>query len=155
ALKIVSTIIGHKSDIGGVKLNLVNDAQLTSAYSELDALANSLGRDKCGIAVQSMAAKGVELIVGIIRDPGLGAAVVVGSGGIFVGIMDDAVVGIAPFTHADALAMLTSLKASALMKGARGGAAADLDAAARLLAKLGDRASAMPASVQPMDLNPV
>ncbi len=156
ALKVVSPQAVHKSEVGGVELGLGSPAEVKAAFERIrhGLAARRPGARFDGVAVQTMAAPGIELIVGTTRDDRFGALVMVGLGGTLVEIFKDTALRIAPVTAAGARAMLGELRAVALLKGARGNAPADHDAIAELIAKISEFAAAH-AEVREMDLNPV
>jgi acetate---CoA ligase (ADP-forming) len=156
ALKVVSPQVVHKSEVGGVELGLGSPAEVKAAFERIrhGLAARRPGALFDGVAVQAMAAPGIELIVGMTRDDRFGALVMVGLGGTLVEIFKDTALRIAPITAAGARAMLSELRGVALLKGARGNAPADLDAIADLIAKISEFAAAH-AEVREMDLNPV
>jgi acyl-CoA synthetase (NDP forming) len=156
ALKVISPQAVHKSEVGGVELGLDSPAEVRAAFERIrQSLAvKRPGARFDGVAVQAMAASGIELIVGVTRDDRFGALVIAGLGGTLVEIFKDTALRIAPITSAGARAMLAELRGVALLKGARGNAPADLDAIAGLIAKISEFAAAH-AEVREMDLNPV
>jgi acyl-CoA synthetase (NDP forming) len=156
ALKVLSPQAVHKSEVGGVELGLGSPAEVNAAFERIrqGLAAKRPGARFDGVAVQAMAAPGLELIVGVTRDDRFGALVIVGLGGVLVEVFKDTALRIAPITPAGARAMLGELRGAALLHGARGGAPADLDAIAGLVAKISEFA-AEHAEVREMDFNPV
>ena len=156
ALKVLSPQAVHKSEVGGVELGLGSPAEVRAAFERIrqSLAAKRPGARFDGVAVQAMAAPGIELIAGMTRDDRFGALVMVGLGGTLVEIFKDTALRIAPITIAGARAMLGELRGAALLQGARGNAPADLDAIAGLVAKISEFA-AEHAEVREMDLNPV
>jgi acyl-CoA synthetase (NDP forming) len=156
ALKVLSPQAVHKSEVGGVELGLGSPAEVTAAFERIrqGLAAKRPGARFDGVAVQAMAAPGLELIVGVARDDRFGALVMVGLGGVLVEILKDTTLRIAPVSAAGARAMLGELRGAALLHGARGNAPADLDAIAGLVAKISEFAAAH-AEVREIDLNPV
>ncbi len=154
ALKLDAEGVAHKSDLGGVALDLVGDDAVYAAA--LAMLENArLRRLKVrGLLVEPMAEPGVELIVGLRRDPQFGPAVVVGLGGILAEIMDDIAIRLAPVTPRVALEMLDDLRGRRLLDGVRGRAGVDRSAVAAMLVALGRVGAARP-DVLEVDLNPV
>jgi len=118
ALKIVSPEISHKTDVGGVKLKIGNEAVLRQMYREV--LASGKGRRLDGVLVQKMARRGVELIIGGKKDQVFGHMVVLGLGGIYVEIFRDVTARICPIGKEDVLEMVGELKSHPLITGARG-----------------------------------
>ncbi len=157
-LKVLSPDVTHKSDAGGVALNLNSGAEVHTAFDRIrDSLREKQpGARFEGVAVQPMARAGVELIVGIVRDEKLGPLVIaVGLGGIFVELMKmPPCCVVAPVDKKEARAMLESLRGAAMLHGVRGGAAVDIDAVADAISKLSEFAAANP-EIKEVDLNPI
>ncbi len=157
ALKVHSPDATHKSEVGGVVLNLRSAAEVRDAFARIrkNLAERAPGARFEGVTVQPMAAAGaVELIAGITRDSRFGPLVMVGLGGIFVELMADTALRLAPVTPREARAMLDELRGRAVLAGARGRAGADLDAVAALVARLSELAAKHP-EIEEMDLNPV
>jgi acetate---CoA ligase (ADP-forming) len=157
ALKVQSPDIPHKTEIGGVRLGLATPAALRQAYDEVIAAARRLRPEARleGVLLQPMAAPGVEMIVGSIRDPVFGPLVMVGAGGVMTELFKDVCYRLAPVDAGEAMAMLRGLRAAPLLDGFRGAAPLDLDALARLVAQVSAFASAYRDRVQEVELNPV
>lgn len=155
-IKIVSPQILHKSDYGGVKLKLRNRAEVGRAYDELMRHIRTQAPEAqiLGVVVTPFLTGGDEVIVGMARDPQFGPVVMFGMGGIFVEVFTDVSFRVAPFSHEEALAMISETKASAVLRGARGKSPKDLHALADLLVKVGQIALVNP-QIREMDLNPV
>ncbi|MBD3210527.1 acetyl-CoA synthetase [Candidatus Micrarchaeota archaeon] len=117
-LKVVSPEIEHKTDIGGVKVNLKNEGILRHSYQEI--MKNASGKKVEGVMVQKMARKGVELIIGGKKDPQFGHMVILGLGGIYVEIFKDISARLCPVNADDVEEMIAELKAHPLLEGARG-----------------------------------
>jgi acyl-CoA synthetase (NDP forming) len=154
ALKLDATGLAHKSDVGAVVLDLIGDDAVRSAANDLLALGRAHDLDVRGLLVEPMADPGVELIVGLHRDPSFGPAVVVGLGGVFTEILDDVAIRLAPIRHDAALAMLDALRGSRILDGARGRVAVDREAVADLIVALARLAWERPEILE-VDLNPV
>jgi acyl-CoA synthetase (NDP forming) len=118
AMKIVSPEIEHKTDIGGVRVNIRNEESLRQSFRDIMAAAK--GRKAEGVLVQKMARKGVELLIGGKKDPQFGHMLVLGLGGIYVEIFRDISARICPLTASDVDEMVSELKAHPLLEGARG-----------------------------------
>jgi succinyl-CoA synthetase beta subunit len=119
ALKIVSPEIEHKTDFGGVKVNITNDEILRHTYRNI--MAGARGKTVDGMLVQKMARKGIELIIGGKKDPQFGHMLVLGLGGIYVEIFKDISARICPLETSDIQEMISELKAHPIIEGARGG----------------------------------
>src|SRR5262249_54875471 len=122
ALKIVSPDISHKTDVGGVALDLRTPADVARAATAMLARVRQPrpGAAIRGMAIQAMAPSGQELLLGAVRDPQFGPLVMVGLGGIYVEVLRDTAMRLAPFSPSEALRMLDELKAAALLRGVRG-----------------------------------
>jgi acyl-CoA synthetase (NDP forming) len=155
ALKIESSAIAHKTEAGGVRLNLSDAAAVRSAYTEILANARNITDDIAGVSVQPMARPGVEVIAGTRIDPVAGAVVLVGLGGVMVELMKDTVVGIAPVSAEEAKAMLKRLKGYRLLTGFRGSAAVDLDALADAIARISELGADLAEAISEIDVNPI
>jgi acyl-CoA synthetase (NDP forming) len=156
ALKVVSPQAAHKSEVGGVELNLGSPAEVKAAFERIRQNLRTRRPEAQfdGVAVQAMAQPGIELIIGITRDDRFGALVMAGLGGVLVEVLRDTAIRIAPVTAGDARAMLLELRAAAILNGVRGGPAADIDAVSELIAKISAFAADRP-EIREMDLNPV
>ncbi|MCH8201337.1 MAG: acetate--CoA ligase family protein [Chloroflexi bacterium] len=155
-LKIVSPDVTHKSDVGGVKIGLEDEAAVRTAYDDIIA-AVSDRQPKArieGVAVQAMARPGTEVIVGMSKDPQFGPVLMFGLGGIFVEVLKDVSFRIVPLEERDAREMIDEIKGRAVLDGVRGGEPADIGALASLLLQLSAFAEANP-QVEELDLNPV
>ncbi|MEU7874484.1 acetate--CoA ligase family protein [Dactylosporangium sp. NPDC049140] len=157
ALKIVSPEILHKSDIGGVRLDVAPDSpSVRAAYAAVTAAAATVpGARLEGVLVSPMRRGGVELLVGVVRDPQWGPMLAVAFGGIYVEILHDSVLSPLPVTPAQARGMLERLRGIALLQGARGGTPADLDAVAAAVARVGDLALALGDDLESLEINPL
>jgi len=155
-LKVHSPEVTHKSEVGGVALNLRNEAEVRDAFDRIRrGLADRMpGATFEGVAIAPQARPGVELIAGISRDERFGPLVVVGLGGIFVEVLHDTAMRLAPIDRVEARAMLEELRGAPLLHGARGTQPTDIDAIADLLARLSELAASRDDIIE-MDLNPV
>jgi acyl-CoA synthetase (NDP forming) len=153
-LKVDAVDLAHKSDLGLVRLDLQGDDTVREAAEELFGMARRHGVDARGLLVEPMADPGVELIVGVRRDPSFGPLVVVGLGGVLTEVLDDVAIRLAPVGRAAAHAMLDDLRGAALLRGARGRPPVDMAAVADLIVGLSSMAVARPDIVE-IDLNPV
>lgn len=150
-LKVLSPEIVHKSDAGGVKLNLANAAAVEKAYQEIDK--TFADKKLVGVAVQKMAPPGLEAIVGISRDPTFGPVLMFGLGGVFVEVLQDVSFRILPVTEEDIVEMIQEIRGYALLQGYRG-KAIDLPALKELLGRVAALAVSRP-EISEVDLNPV
>jgi acyl-CoA synthetase (NDP forming) len=155
-LKIVSPDIIHKSDAGGVKVNLKNTAEVRNAYRKI--LENAKKYDSVakivGVLVQEMAPQSTEVIVGAIKDPQFGQTLMFGLGGIFVEILKDVTFRVAPITREDAYEMIKKIKAYPLLTGYRKTPPADLDTIINVLLNASKLVMDYP-EIKELDLNPI
>ncbi|MBO9514640.1 MAG: acetate--CoA ligase family protein [Variovorax sp.] len=156
-LKIASEDIAHKTEIGGVALDLRDDDAVREAHARIMANARQHAPEARldGVLVAPMVRGGVELIAGVSRDPVFGPVVMVGLGGIYAEIFKDVAVQVAPVSEDEALRMIRGLKMFPLLDGARGQAKADVAAAARTVARLSEFACRHAADVAEIDMNPI
>lgn len=156
-MKIVSPDIEHKTEIGGVIVGVADRAGAEAAYATLTERAARHRPDAAieGVLVSPMAGKGVEVIVGVSRDPVLGPAVMFGLGGVHVEVLKDVTFRLAPFDLREARAMIDEIRGRALLSGVRGAPPSDVDAVARLLVDVSRFAAAHRDDIESIDLNPV
>ncbi|ATJ82065.1 acetate--CoA ligase family protein [Halomonas beimenensis] len=156
AMKVVSRDILHKSDAGGVRLDLVGRAALEEAREAILASCRAYDPDADieGVLVTPMAKKGVEVIVGVIRDPIFGPVLMFGLGGIFVEILEDVAFRAIPLSRQDARGMVAQIKARRILDGVRGEPAVDQEALVDLLVSVSRIVEAYP-DLKELDLNPV
>ncbi len=156
ALKLASTRIVHKTEIGGVRLNLENGAAVRRAFGEIHerlATENKLA-DMDGVLVQPMLLGVVELMVGVTQDPSFGPLIAFGLGGIHVEILKDVCFGVTPITDRDACAMVRGIRGYRLLEGYRGHPPADIPAIEELLLRVARLVEEVP-EISELDLNPV
>ncbi|HUC58656.1 MAG TPA: acetate--CoA ligase family protein [Streptosporangiaceae bacterium] len=148
-LKTDNPSIAHKSDVGGVKLGIPDEGSLRAAYADLAA---RLGPS---VLVCQTAPPGVELSLGLVRDPDLGPLVVVGAGGTLVELIGDRAVALPPLSCDQARELLAELKVSKLLAGVRGAPPANLDAIAVAIASLSTLATELADDLAALDINPL
>ena len=157
ALKIQSAAIPHKTEAGGVRLGIAGLPALETAFA--DVLANAArhapGAAIDGVLLEPMAAKGVEVIIGMIRDPTFGPVIMTGAGGVTTELFKDTAYRLAPVDENEALDMVRSLRSAPLLEGFRGASPADLPALARLIALVSRLADAGRDRLAELELNPV
>lgn len=155
-LKISSADILHKTDVGGVKLNLADEAQVGAAYDEIIASAreHAPGAAIDGVSVQPMARTGTEVIMGMSKDPQFGPVLMFGLGGILVEILKDVAFRIVPLTPRDARQMIREIKAFPVLEGYRGLEPADIPTLEGMLLKLSGFVDEHP-EIKELDLNPI
>ncbi len=155
-LKIVSPDILHKWDLGGVILNLKNTNDVKNAYDKIleNAKRHKPDAKIVGVLVQEMAPSSIEVIVGSIKDPQFGPALMFGLGGVFVEVLKDVTFRIAPITETDAREMITEVKGYPILKGYRGQPPADIDAIVEILMNT-SRLVIDHMEIKELDLNPI
>jgi acetyl-CoA synthetase (ADP-forming) len=155
-MKIVSPDILHKSDVGGVKLNIKNKDELYSAFdSMMDDIAKKANSAMIkGVLIEAMVKKGTEIIIGGIRDAQFGPAVMFGLGGIFVELLKDVSFGIAPVNMDEAMEMIREIKSYPILTGFRGTPPADVAAIARTIVIISEVLADVD-EISEIDLNPV
>ena len=153
-LKIASDDIAHKSDIGGVVLNLEGDAAIADAFRRIMAVAPS-GARVDGVLVAPMRSNGLELFVGCTRDPQWGPVIAVGLGGVWVEVLQDVALRPLPVPSAEVKRMLGELRGTKLLHGVRGMPAADIDVLADVIARIGDAAVALGPDLEALEVNPL
>jgi len=156
-IKIASPDIAHKSDIGGVVLNLAGDDAVRAGFEQVMAAA----RKNCpqarldGAIVAPMRGRGIELLVGFTRDPQWGPILAVGLGGVWVEVLQDAALRPLPVDAAEVRRMLAGLRGAKLLAGQRGVPAADLDALAAVIANIGEAILSLGPDLAELDVNPL
>jgi acetyl-CoA synthetase (ADP-forming) len=155
-LKIVSPDILHKSDAGGVFVNLNSIDEVRSAYVKVLENAKKFNPAVrvTGVLVQEMAPKSTEVIVGAVKDSQFGQTLMFGLGGIFVELLKDVTLRIAPITEAEAVEMITGVKAYPILKGYRNTLPVDVDAIMAILLSTSRLVMENP-EIKELDLNPV
>ncbi|MBN2243433.1 MAG: acetate--CoA ligase family protein [Acidobacteria bacterium] len=156
AMKIVSPEITHKSDIGGVKLKLQSSADVGRAYDEIMAAVRKKAAKARidGVSVQKMAQPGLELVIGMTRDPQFGPMLMFGLGGTSVEILKDVAFRITPLTRRDAKEMIRQIKGYRLLEGYRGQPPVDIGHLEDMLMKLSAFIEDNP-EIKEMDINPL
>jgi acyl-CoA synthetase (NDP forming) len=155
-LKIVSPDISHKSDVGGVKLNLGSEEEVAAAFDEIVAAAHRAQPEATilGVSVQKMARPGVEVIMGMTTDPQFGPVLMFGLGGVFVEVLKDVSFRIVPLEPRDARQMIRDIQGFPVLEGFRGQEPADLAALEDMLMRLSAFVEKHP-EIQELDLNPI
>lgn len=155
-LKIVSPDIIHKSDVGGVIVDLKNADEVKAAHKEIieNVRKHKLKARIVGILVQEMAPSSTEIIIGSIKDPQFGPAIMFGLGGVFVEIMKDVAFRIAPIKEDEACEMITEVRAYPLLTGYRNSPPADIDAIVKILLNV-SRLVTEHQEIKELDLNPI
>ena len=155
-LKVSSVDITHKSDAGGVKVNLKNKAEVENAFDEIiQSCKTAVPTAKIeGVSVQPMGKPGIEVIIGVIKDPSFGPTIMFGLGGVFVEVLKDVAFRIIPIEKSDAGDMINEIKGKKLLEGYRGQEPADVASLQQMLLKLSDFVNETP-EIQEIDMNPV
>ncbi len=149
AIKTDQPDISHKSDVGGVRLNVADPAALTVAYQDLAA------RLGARVTVCAMAAPGPELILGMARDPALGPLIVIGAGGVLAEYLSERAVALPPLSPADAASMIRGLRVAEILAGVRGQPAGDVDAAVSALVSFSLLVADLGEHLDAFDVNPL
>ena len=158
ALKVISSGVLHKSDVGGVRVGISDIAGVRAARIEMRTQMESMGLRVEAFLVEEMASRGHELTVGGILHPQFGPVLMVGLGGVFVEVLNDVSFRICPINLRDAFAMLSELRGRAILDGARGGVVADIEAITAVLLKIGGEfglLTELADEIAEVDLNPL
>jgi acyl-CoA synthetase (NDP forming) len=156
ALKLASPDVVHKSDLGGVRLDVSGDGAVAAAFEAIqEAATRTSGVRLDGVLVSPMRPAGTELLIGVARDPTWGPLLAVATGGVLVEVLDDIALSLLPVTPSRARELLLSLRGAPLLRGVRGAEPADVDAVAQVVARLGDLALALGDDVESLEVNPL
>jgi acetyltransferase len=156
-MKIVGPEILHKTDVGGVQLNLADEAAVRSAYDKMiETVREKMGQDIeiWGVLIQKMLDKGKEVILGVTRDPGLEPVLMFGLGGIYTETLKDVSFRMAPLRENEAEGMIHEIRSIKLLQGVRGEAPSDLAAVGECLLRLSQFVNDHP-RIQELDINPL
>ncbi len=155
-LKVISPDINHKSDVGGVRLNIGNSRQLKEAFTEMYKEINHKqpGAQIDGVLIQEYLPKGTELLLGCKKDPQFGPVLAFGAGGVFTEILNDVTLRIPPLSRDEMSVLINETKISKILAGARGGTAANLELLTDSLTCFMQLVLANPSIVE-MDINPL
>jgi acetyltransferase len=155
-IKLASATITHKTDVGGVQLNINSEKDVIQAFETIKAKLTQLGREKemDGVMIQKMVTEGVEAIVGVSNDPSFGHLIMFGTGGVNAELMHDVAFRLNPLTELDIKELIGSIKMTKLFDGYRGMPAADKPALQDLLARLSAMVEDNP-QISELDFNPV
>lgn len=156
-MKIASADLPHKTEVGGVKLNLKNAQQVQQEMDSMVAHVRQQAPDALldGVILSPMIQGGVETIVGVFTDPSLGPVVMFGLGGVFVEVLKDVTFRVAPFNTQEAHRMIREIKGFAMLEGVRGGASSDINALAQMLSDLSQFSYVNQGQYESIDLNPL
>lgn len=153
-VKINSVDVPHKSDVGGVILNLTDDAGVRKAFDTIQEIVRRIGAKDGGVVVSAMAPPGHEVVIGVTTDLQFGHAIMFGLGGVLVEVFRDVAFRIAPLTERDAEEMIAEISGARVLKGVRGRGPADVAALRQLLVQVSNLVVEHP-EISEMDLNPV
>ena len=155
-MKIVSPDIIHKTDAGGVKINIKDETEAESAYQEIIFKAKKYNKEARieGVIVYSIVPQETEIIVGMMKDPHFGPVAMFGMGGIYVEVLKDVSFRIIPLEERDAREMISEIKGYEILKGARGNPPRDIQAIEEVLMKVSQLTMENP-EINEIDLNPV
>jgi acyl-CoA synthetase (NDP forming) len=155
-LKLLSDTITHKTEVGGVTLDLRTKRDVERAFAQIRDNVAEIGRESemQGVTVQEMVTEGVEVILGMSEDRTFGPLIVFGTGGVYAELFKDVTFRIHPLTDADAAEMVRSVKAHRLLEGWRGSPPSDVQALEDLLLRISAMIEDLP-QISEMDLNPV
>lgn len=156
AIKVIAEQISHKSDVGGVQLNLRNGPAVAEAFEDMMSRIRKVYPEVelDGVLVQPMVTGGREMILGGRQDPQFGPVVLVGLGGIFVEVLEEVSLRVAPITRRDAIEMIEGLRGASILKGARGHKPSDIEALVDALLRLSQLLTDLP-EIQELDVNPL
>lgn len=155
-MKIVSPQILHKTDVGGVKVGIDNDADVRKTFNDMyGRLSKKKGVEVKGVLLEKMVPKGVEMIVGLQVDPQFGPVIMAGLGGVMTEVFKDVAWRMLPITTSDAKSMINELKSSKLFKGFRGSQPINLNMLAKALVQIGKIGVDNAPYINSIDFNPV
>ena len=157
AMKVQSDDLPHKSESNGIALGVEGETAVRETFQRIMENARAFAPSAIikGVRVERMAEAGVEMIVGVSRDPDFGPMLAVGLGGVLVEVLDDVVLSPAPVDAAEAAEMLRALRGRRILDGVRGEPPADVDALVGLLVAVSELAAAACGVLEALDLNPV
>jgi len=155
-MKIASPQIVHKSDAGGVKVNLTNDEEVRSAFKEIveNAKKYDSNAEIKGVLIVEMVKGGKEMIIGSKLEPGFGPVLMLGMGGIYVEILKDVTFRLAPVTNQEANDMISSIKTKKLLEGVRGEKPSDVEKLSECIQRLSQLVTDF-REIKELDMNPV
>jgi acetyl coenzyme A synthetase (ADP forming)-like protein len=156
AVKLASSTIVHKTDVGGVALGLTSEQEVKNAFTDMKAKLAEMNRqaEMEGVTVQPMVIGGIEVIVGVTQDPSFGPIIMFGLGGIYAELMKDVAVRLHPLTDVDARELVNSIKMAKLFEGFRGALPSDTQSLEDLLLRLSALVEDIP-QIAELDFNPV
>ena len=155
-VKLASATITHKTDVGGVRLNINSESEVIQAFDTIKAGLTQMGKERemSGVMIQKMVTEGIEAIVGVSNDPSFGHLVMLGMGGVNAELLNDVAFRLNPITELDARELIGSTKLSKLLEGYRGAPSSDTPALKDLLLRLSAMVEDIPQLTE-LDFNPV
>lgn len=155
-MKVISDDVIHKSDSGGVKLNIRDTVEVVAAYDQMmkEITKANPGAVIDGVLLQAMVSKGKEIMIGVKSDPVFGHCMVLGAGGVYAEILNDFAFRLAPISRADAYSMIDELACAPILKGARGEPSCHLDGIVDVLLGVSHLVCTHP-EIKELDLNPI
>lgn len=155
-MKIVSPQISHKSDVGGIKLNLTSAEEVEAAYADMmeNIPLKEPEADLEGVQLQKMLSGGTEVIIGMVQDPTFGSMLMFGLGGIYVEVLEDVKFAIAPVNEGEAKDMIRKIKTHELLEGARGDKPKDVDSIADIILRISQLVTDFP-EINEFEINPL
>ncbi len=155
-IKLVSSTISHKSDVGGVALDIKTPDEVKDSFTEINKKLSAIGRarEMQGVIVQKMIKEGQEIIIGVNEYPSLGHVIMFGLGGIYAELLKDTALRLHPLTDLDVKELIDSVQMSKLLKGYRGSTPLDIASLEDLLLRVSAMVEDIP-QISEMDLNPV
>ncbi len=155
-MKIVSPQISHKSDVGGIKLNLNNAQEVKEAYEDMmeNIPLKEPEADLEGVQLQKMLSGGTEVIIGMVQDPTFGSMLMFGLGGIYVEVLEDVKFAIAPVNEGEAKDMIRQIKTHELLEGTRGDKPKDVDSIADIILRISQLVTDFP-EINEFEINPL
>jgi len=156
AAKLASSTIVHKTDVGGVRLDLKTTVEVERAFNDIKARLTEMGRqnEMEGVILQKMVTGGLETILGVTQDPSFGPLIMFGLGGVYAELVKDVAVSLHPLTDSDARELVHSIQMAKLFEGFRGSLPSDTEALEDLLLRLSALVEDLP-QISELDLNPV
>jgi acyl-CoA synthetase (NDP forming) len=156
AVKLSSSTIQHKTDVGGVKLDLESEIEVKQAFNDIETRLAEIERqdEMDGVTVQHMVKEGIEAIVGVTLDPSFGPLIMFGMGGIYAELMKDVAVRLHPLTDLDAKELVKSIKMAKMFEGFRGASPSDTESLEDLILRLSALVEDIP-QIAELDFNPV
>lgn len=154
-LKMCSAHVAHKTELGGVELNLSGDDAVRDAYRRIEQRAQKAAVELDGVLVSPMRKGGVELLVGVTTDPHWGPVLAVAAGGAMVELLADSALRLLPVASANVRAMLGELKLAKLLQGFRGAEPADMDRLVDVIVKVAQLAQSLGPAIESIEVNPL